>query len=233
MIDTHCHLLPRLDDGPSSDEDAVALAGELVQAGATTIVCTPHFNRRYPTDHEAARERLTHMRTVLADSGLEVQLELAAEVGPATALDGGDEELQRRAISGRFLLVELEPETPAGVLPVLCERVEGLGLTAVFAHPERCRAIQRDLQPLAQARERGALAQVVAPSLGGSWGHTTARTAWALVASARADLVGSDAHRPGLRQRLGRVLRELEERVGAAEAHRLLVETPHAIVVGD
>ncbi len=233
MIDTHCHLLPRLDDGPSSDADAVALAEELVQAGATTIVCTPHFNRRYPTDHEVARERLTYMRTLLADSGLEVELELAAEIGPATALNGGDDELQQRAISGRFLLVELEPETPAGVLPVLCERVEGLELTAVFAHPERCRAVQRDLRALSQARERGALVQVVASSLGGSWGHTTARTAWALVASARADLVGSDAHRPGLGQGIGRVLRELEERVGAVEAHRLLVETPHAMVVGN
>src|SRR5262249_38215395 len=233
MIDTHCHLLPGLDDGPASDSDAVALAQDLVQSGVTAIVCTPHFNRRYPTAHDDAWDRLAHLRTLLAGCDVEVELGLGAEVGPATALDGDDEELTRRAISGRFLLVELEPGTPVGVLPILCDRVEGLGLTAVLAHPERCRAVQRDLQSLSQARERGALAQVVASSLGGSWGSTIARTAWTLGVSGRADLVGSDAHRPGLRERLGRVLRELEERIGATEANRLLVETPRTIVEGD
>lgn len=233
MIDTHCHLLPSLDDGPPNDAEALALADELVKAGVTTIVCTPHFNRRYPTDHAAARKQLVRLRRLLPESGLDVRLELAAEVGPAAALDSVDEELLPRAIGGRSLLVELEPSTPAAVILLLCDRVAEIGLTPVLAHPERCRAVQRDSGALTAARDRGALVQVVASSLAGSWGRTIARTAWALVASGRADLVGSDAHRAGSQRPLARVLHELEERLGPAEAGRLLVDTPRSIVATD
>ncbi|HEY6069467.1 MAG TPA: CpsB/CapC family capsule biosynthesis tyrosine phosphatase [Gaiellaceae bacterium] len=232
MIDTHCHLLPSLDDGPSSDEQAVELAGELVRAGVTAILCTPHFNRRYPTSHEAAREQLDSLQRILPEHEIHVRLELGAEIGPAKALDARDDELVIRAIAQRWLLVELEPDTPVGALSLLCDRVDAVGLLPVFAHPERCRAIQRDPAALVEARERGALAQVVASSLGGSWGRTISSTAWGLLASGRADLVGSDSHRPGSKRPLASVLLELEQRLGAHEARRLLVDTPGTIVNG-
>ena len=41
MIDTHCHLLPRIDDGPKTTTDAVRLARRLRDEGITSVVCTP------------------------------------------------------------------------------------------------------------------------------------------------------------------------------------------------
>ena len=40
-FDTHCHLLPRIDDGPKTENDAVRLARRLRDEGVTTVVCTP------------------------------------------------------------------------------------------------------------------------------------------------------------------------------------------------
>ena len=65
VIDTHCHLLPGLDDGPATAADAVALAERLAADGVETVVCTPHFSRRYPTDHAEAGERLQELRGLL------------------------------------------------------------------------------------------------------------------------------------------------------------------------
>jgi hypothetical protein len=46
----HFHLLPAIDDGPTTIEDSVALAAAAVADGTRTIVVTPHMHPTYPTD---------------------------------------------------------------------------------------------------------------------------------------------------------------------------------------
>ena len=41
MIDLHTHLLPGLDDGPSTLDESVALAQAMVAAGTQVDVATP------------------------------------------------------------------------------------------------------------------------------------------------------------------------------------------------
>jgi protein-tyrosine phosphatase len=232
VIDTHCHLLPELDDGPRDLAESIVLAGELHDAGVTGVVCTPHFNRRFPTGYEEATRQLARLREALEAAGIELELMLAAELGPNAAIETQEDELVRRAIAGRFLLVELEPGTPATFLGLCAERLDGMSLVPVFAHPERCRAIQRDASTLGEARARGGLVQVVATSLAGAWGRTVARAAWSFVASGRADLVASDAHRPG-RQTLAQVLASLTDRAGAPTANRLTETAPRGLWNGE
>lgn len=40
MIDTHCHLLPGLDDGPREREESLLLAERLESVGVRRVVCT-------------------------------------------------------------------------------------------------------------------------------------------------------------------------------------------------
>ncbi len=232
MIDTHCHLLPELDDGPRDLAEAVELARELRDAGVSAVVCTPHLNRRFPTDFGTAERQLERLRDALKPVGIELELALASELGPNAAVEQEADELLRRAIARRFLLVELEPATPATFLGLCADRLDELNLVPLFAHPERCRAIQRDASALAEARARGGFVQVVATSLAGAWGGTVARAAWSFVASGRADLVASDAHRPG-RRRLQRVLATLAERIGDEAAGRLTEAAPRRIWNGE
>jgi protein-tyrosine phosphatase len=234
VIDTHCHLLPRLDDGPRSPEEAVELARELVQAGVTSIVCTPHFTRRYRTAHAEAVIQLKIMRDALAAAEIQLELALAAEIGPNAALEADEADLRARAIAERFLLVELEPGTPAAFLSLCADRMDSLGLVPVFAHPERCRAVQRDPSAIGEARARGAVVQVVATSLGGAWGSTVSHAAWAFVAAGRADIVASDSHRPRrTREALRPVLDALLDKLGTAETHRLTELAPAQICQGE
>src|SRR5229473_2744162 len=48
MIDTHLHILPGIDDGPETIQEALALARVLVQEGVHTAFATPHYNDQYP-----------------------------------------------------------------------------------------------------------------------------------------------------------------------------------------
>ena len=43
MVDLHCHILPRFDDGPSNEEAALELARTLVADGVETVTATPHI----------------------------------------------------------------------------------------------------------------------------------------------------------------------------------------------
>ncbi|MDX6515121.1 MAG: protein-tyrosine phosphatase [Gaiellaceae bacterium] len=223
MIDTHCHLLPALDDGPGNRAESLALASALSRAGVTAILCTPHFSRRYPTLHELARERLVQARKELAAAEIPLELRLAAEIAPALLLGAGDDEIAARR-SGPFILVELEPDTPRGFVEQALVRCSGLDLVPVFAHPERCAAVRRDPGVLDEARAGGALTQSVASSLAGRWGHEVEASAWSFLGTGRIDIVASDAHRVGRRGlALVDALAGLQRRFGA-EAVRLLTE---------
>jgi len=194
VIDTHCHLLPRIDDGPHTEGESLRLARRLRDEGVTTVVCTPHFSERWPTPSLLARERHQELRRALDIVAIELETMVAAEVSVGRALETPLARLRVRAIGGRFPLVELVRETPADAVRAVCDRLAGARLVPIFAHPERSRAVQLDPSLLDEARARGALVQVVAPSLAGRWGDDVWQTAWNLVESGRADLLASDAH---------------------------------------
>lgn len=227
MIDTHCHLLPQLDDGPSSAREALELAQALVDAGVRVVVCTPHYSRRYQTDHDLACGLLESMNGTLARAEVPLRAALAAEVSPARAVEAPAGELTRRRLGDRYLLVELEPDTPVGLVGIVRERLEKIGLTPVFAHPERCPAVRSQPHVLDSARESGALVQVVARSLTGGWGKATVSAAWRMLEAGRVDLLASDAH--GARHagdRLAGVLDLVSGRLGAGALVRLTEENP-------
>ena len=69
MIDTHCHLLPRLDDGPSTVEEAVLLARKLSEASVTTALCTTHYSRQYPTLWSDVLDAADSLQRTLAAEG--------------------------------------------------------------------------------------------------------------------------------------------------------------------
>jgi protein-tyrosine phosphatase len=194
IFDTHCHVLPGLDDGPPTLGAAIALAGQLRQAGVVRALCTPHYSRQYPTRHDEAAARLEDLRAALAEARIELTLDLAAELSPGLVVSANDEELFVRTIAGRFLLVEVQPDTTATFLETAVQRVFELGLVPVLAHPERGRSLSRHLEELESIRNAGAVVQIVAPSLLGDAGRDAAATAWGLLERGLADVLASDSH---------------------------------------
>ena len=231
MIDTHCHLLPGLDDGPGSPDEALALARSLVADGIERVVCTPHYSPQFPTAHADAAAKLRALDGELA--GLPLDTVLAAEVSPGYAVSAPLDELRSRALRGRYVVCEALPDSPPTFFEAALARLAEAGLAPIFAHPERCRAVQRRIGIVDWARKQGALVQVVAPSLIGRWGGATSATAWRLVDTGRADLLASDAH--GTRRRSVH-LREaagiVAERLGAAVAAELTERRPAELLDG-
>jgi protein-tyrosine phosphatase len=231
LIDTHCHLLPALDDGPPSLDGSLVLARRLIEDGVTFVLCTPHYSRQFPTSHAEAADHLVVLREGLGDSSIALEVELAAEVGPALAVSSPLEELFARAVAGRYLIVEVLPDSPVGLFDAVSERLEEAGLLPIFAHPERCRAVQRHPILLEEARRRGALVQIVAPSLIRRWGRGVASAAWGLLGAGWVDLLGSDAH--GVRRRgvhLAEAVELIGKRFGPDVARDLVRRNPARVL---
>jgi protein-tyrosine phosphatase len=215
-----------LDDGPPTLGEAVLLARAVAADGVTHVLCTPHYSRLWAPEWDEVQEHFARLRHALEEESVPLRLDLAAEVGPGHAVSAPLEELKARAIRGRHLLVEVQPDTPLGFFGAVMRRLAEVELLPVFAHPERARGLVRHPGALDEARAAGALVQVVAPSLLERWGRDTAETAWRLLDHGRVDLLASDTHglrrrRPHLREAADLVARRLGDAVRAelTEAH--------------
>ena len=196
MVDLHCHLLPLVDDGPASVEQALRLAEQAANEGVTRIIATPHlFHPQFETTDVDVRLTVAELNVLLkqrnipitAYPGHEVRLtgELMEEVKTGVALSLAD---------SRYLLVEF-PSTgiPSYARQVFAELISD-GYIPVIAHPEKNKAIIQNPTLLFDLVSNGAISQVTCASLIGKYGKDVQRFAVALLENGLAHLVASDAH---------------------------------------
>jgi protein-tyrosine phosphatase len=233
VIDLHSHILPGLDDGARTLEDARELARRAAADGVTAVAATPHVRPDYPTRPEDMERGVLGLREDFVEQGIPVEVLHGGEIdlGQLGSLD--DDDLRRFSLarSERYLLLEF-PYTgwPSG----LEETVYGLGLrglTPLLAHPERNREVQADPGRLAESVRLGALVQVTAASLDGRIGRSSQRAAERLLADGLAHVLASDAHTPEVREA---GLAAAAEAVGDDRlAAYLTADAPAAIVAGE
>ena len=236
MIDLHCHLLPCVDDGPSTLAESVSLAAASLRDGVQVLASTPHVREDHPNviPNELAG-RCEALRTTLADGGLDLEIVCAGEVDLSWAMSASDEDLRLVTYGGRGTDVLLE--TPYGVLPPgfeerVFERFTLRGMRVLLAHPERSATFQSEPERIRGLVDRGILVQVTAQSLlrrGSSRSRTVAR--W-LIKEGLAHVIASDAHGEGSRPRLVDAV-EAAARIEPGRASWMVTEAPAAVLAGE
>src|SRR5712692_1367623 len=113
MIDTHLHILPGVDDGPDTLEDALALASALVREGIHSAIATPHYNDEFPRRSASEIQARVHdMQQVLDRQYIPLRLFAGHE---ALIKPGLVEDIHAGRLatlnSSRYLLLELWPST--------------------------------------------------------------------------------------------------------------------------
>lgn len=202
MIDLHCHLLPGIDDGPRTLDEALAMARAHVAAGVRTVAATPHVSWDMPTEAAAIDVGLADLRAALVAEGIPLEVVRGAEVDVHRAEALSDEELRELTLGGgSWLLLEapLQQGTP---LEPTVRSLLARGHRIVLAHPERSPLLQRDPDGLLELVRAGVVTQVTAGSFSGRFGRTVQRYTEALLARGLVHTVASDAHDP-VRRRPG------------------------------
>ena len=79
MTDIHSHILPGLDDGAKTMEEALFLTSSMKDWGFDRIYCTPHINALYRNTPDTIRPVFERMQETLKENGIEIDLRMSAE----------------------------------------------------------------------------------------------------------------------------------------------------------
>lgn len=232
MIDIHCHMLPAIDDGPQTLDDALALAWACAEDGIRHVVLTPHvFPGRYDNDRASVLAEFGRFRAELAQAGVPITVSVAGEVRlmpeMIEMLAAGDLPFLGHSEGKHNLLLEL----PDGQIPLgtdtLVRRLLRQGVRPVIVHPERNRAVMSQPERMRPFVEAGCLLQLTAGSLTGHFGARAQAVAAALLEAGLVAVVASDSHNLKQRRPQMRAAREWLVRThGVGVAFELLAATP-------
>ncbi|MEO9475699.1 MAG: CpsB/CapC family capsule biosynthesis tyrosine phosphatase [Cyclobacteriaceae bacterium] len=211
-VDIHSHLLPGIDDGVKSYDEAIEILQNFQSLGYRKIITTPHiYPEVYPNTPEIIREKFSVLQKKGRSYGLSLELDYAAEYFMdqhfLAAIKSGDEIL---SFSEGHVLVE----TPFYTRPMIFDEVmfelKARGFKPVFAHPERYQYLEKDLSWLRSLHQQDIKLQVNLPSLEGAYGEAPRKIAKKLINESLVSFFGSDIHRA---EQLGVLRRASQQKI--------------------
>jgi protein-tyrosine phosphatase len=233
MIDLHSHILPGVDDGARSLQEARELALAAAAEGVEAIAATPHVRSDYPTRPEQMEQGVAALRRDFAEQGIVVEILHGGEIELGRVWEIPREDLARLSLAqtGRYVLLEFPYRGWPMAARSAIHTLRNFGMTPLFGHPERNPAVQDHPERLEPLVEAGAIVQVTASSLDGRLGPASQNAAERLVQLRLVHVLASDAHGPHIR---GAGLAAGAERLGdPALARYLTTDAPAAIVRGE
>lgn len=196
-IDIHSHMIPGIDDGVETIEDAVEMVRKLQDLGYSRAVTTPHVMWDcYKNTPEIIISGLEDVRKASKEAGLTLQIDAAAEY----FIDEHFIELlttgqQLLTLPGNRLLVELPYSTPLMNTSETLFSILERGYQPVLAHPERYTYFYSDPSVYKKLADQGCELQVNVLSLTSYYGENVNKMAEWLLKHDLISFLGTDAHR--------------------------------------
>ena len=200
MLDLHCHILPGVDDGCSSLDEALALARFCVRDGITHVAATPHCHRFTRLLRADVLPHVGRFNAALAEAGVPLTVLPGSEVQATdSAAFRAEFEAGLYCLLGdgrSFLLLEfswelrLYPPDAAELVRWLRRR----GVTPIIAHPERHGYFRDDPARLGELVEAGGWLQVTVDSLLGNHGSAPQAAGEEILRGDAPAVLATDAH---------------------------------------
>lgn len=190
FTDWHSHILPGVDDGVQTMDEALQILAEYERLGVKEVWLTPHIMEDMPNTTQHLRERFAELQAAYQGN---VVLNLASE----NMLDNlFEERLERNDLlpigkEGRHLLVETSYFNPPIGLHNIFLRIKSKGYFPILAHPERY--LYMDENEYKQLKTMGVKFQLNLPSLIGMYGEAVKKAKQLLIHDYY-DCVGTDLH---------------------------------------
>jgi protein-tyrosine phosphatase len=196
LIDTHCHILPGVDDGAQSIEDSIAMAREAIANGIRTVIATPHHLNGIYTNHKEEVFRKVD----------EFQLELEKHNIPLVILPGQEVHIYSELVNdlrnnrlithhNKYMLLELPRNDVPEFTTQMIYEILLQGIVPIIPHPERNEKLREHPNLLYQMVKKGAISQITAGSIIGKFGKRVQKFSFQCIESNLCHLVSSDAHR--------------------------------------
>lgn len=198
MTDYHAHILPRVDDGPETPEEAIEMLRMSAEQGVKTIYATSHF---YADEEDP--DAFLHRRDAAYQQLKEYYAALKSKPALPKVLKGAEvyyfpgmascEELRPMALTGTKLLLVEPPVAP--FTNRMLDEIEAIGrnlsLKPVLAHLDRyCRMLDAPVLFEAVGRREIFIQVNASFFLHRQWRNFALR----MLAEGRIHMLGSDCH---------------------------------------
>jgi len=233
MIDLHTHILPGIDDGAKTLDDALAMARIAVDDGIRIMACTPHiYPGMYMNDGPDIARRRDALQAELDRAGIPLKLVVGADVhlvpGLLDGLRSGRIPTLHRT---RYLLLEPSHTTPPPRFEDSVFDLLASGYVPIITHPERLTWVENHYPAFLRLIEQGAWMQITAGALTGMFGPRAQHWGERFLGEGHTHIIASDAHSTGRRKpRMSEAVAIATKMLGAEEARRLVVDRPRAVL---
>lgn len=188
--DCHTHILPDVDDGVRTMEQALEILAYEESAGISEVWCTPHVMEDVPNATDQLLDRFAELRAAYKGP---VQLHLAAEYMLDTEFEKRLDKKDLITMWDDLVLVETSANIPPYNLLDIFRNMLSYGYRPLLAHPERYRYMQ--MKDYADLHDMGVFFQVNLGSLVSYYGETARKKAEVLLEKGWYSAAGSDCHR--------------------------------------
>ena len=192
FTDWHCHILPGVDDGVQTMDEALQIPAEYERLGVKEVWLTPHIMEDIPNTTQHLKERFAELQAAYKGN---VVLHLASE----NMLDQlfeerlGKNDLLPIGKNGKYLLVETSYFNPPIGLHNILLRIKSKGYFPILAHPERY--LYMDENEYKRLKTMGVKFQLNLFSIMNLYGMEIKKKTKSLKSRRMYEYIGTDLHR--------------------------------------
>ncbi|MCD8290244.1 MAG: capsular biosynthesis protein [Prevotella sp.] len=195
MTDYHSHILPGVDDGISTIEEAIKTLKSYEDLGIKEVWLTPHIMEDYPNHTRDLQKRYTDIKkTYGQQSGTcKIILRLSAENMLSSLFVKRFEANDiLPIIDGKHILVETSYYNPPFGFEHLLSEITGKGYIPILAHPERYHYMS--MHDYKELHDKRIEFQLDYMALAGAYGGEVQAKATLLLKKGYYSIAGSDIH---------------------------------------
>jgi protein-tyrosine phosphatase len=234
VIDLHSHILPGIDDGAADLSASLAMAIATVADGVTHLACTPHIlPGLYHNTGPQIRRATQALQQALDEHSIPLRLVSGADIHILPDFVEGLRSGRLLSLGdSRYVLVEPPHHTAPPRLEEVFFNLIVAGYVPILTHPERLSWIKSHYAIFERLGDAGVWMQVTAGSLSGAFGRNAQYWAERMLEEGRVHILATDCHDTDRRPPNLSTGRDLAAvRVGAIEAHHLVVTRPGGVLL--
>jgi protein-tyrosine phosphatase len=198
MIDFHNHILPNVDDGSKSLDISLEMLTHAANQGITDVVNTVHYQHPKVETEDISLNRIqrkvNELQKKLDQNDIRIKLHLGAEVFFLPNLISIKDDQLATFSHGKYMLIEFQVHQIPDIQKQQLFDLKMSGVVPIIAHPERYKAVQENINIVADWLEAGCLIQVDAGSPLGYLGSKSKIASEKIIKNGWCQLIGSDSH---------------------------------------
>lgn len=194
--DLHSHLIPGVDDGVKSWDEAKQILQQLHEWGVENIVTTPHIKSDiFPNEEEKLISYFNELKAVAVQTYPQMKVAIAAEYYlDETFIEKLNKNKSILTFGDNYVLFETSHSIESPFFTEIVFEMRNRGYKPILAHPERYAYCFGHKSKLEKMYGTDVFFQLNINSLSGYYGEQPQKMAEWLIEQKMVDFVGTDCH---------------------------------------